>query len=136
MEDGNIFLEDYRITYNEKFDRVPCNTEDAHRKILSHENINKICTIQETRKLSKDLSFQYNGIIYQIKEKNPSWSMKYSGISILDDGSGIIQIEYQGRNLKYAKWSNQPSQGKIVDSKTLNWTLRKKYKPSKKHPWR
>ena len=108
MEDGNIFLENYRIDYNKKFGRIPCNKEDAHREILSHENINKICAIHETRKLSKDLSFQYNGIIYQIKEKNPSWSMKYAGISILDDGSGIIQIEYQGRNLKYAKWSDQP----------------------------
>ena len=134
--EGNVFLGSYRKAYNKKFGKEPLDKEDRHRKMPSDEDLKNICSIKEIRKLSKDLSFQYKGTIYQIKEKKPHYSMKYSGVTIIDDGSGEIQIDYRGKNIKYAKWNDLPSQGRIVDSKILNWMPRKNCKPKKNHPWR
>ena len=92
-------------------------------------------SVQEKRKLSKELSFQYKGVIYQIKANKPSYRMQYAHITVIDDGSGKIKADYQGQYLPYEKWDELPIQGKIVDSKSLNWVDKKITKSKKHHPW-
>lgn len=136
MEEGNIFLERYWEEYNKKFSKEALDKNNAHRLLSDIDDLEKIFSIHERRKLSKDLSFQYQGEIYQIKELTPSHRMKHAGITVIDNGFGKIDLEYEGKKLKYAKWNDQPSQGRIMDRKALNWEPRKNYKPNKNHPWR
>ncbi len=135
MEEGNIFLEEYREQHNKKFGKEPLIKEDAHRSI-AQDDLEKVMTIQENRKLSKNLTFQYNNTIYQIQTDKPSYVMRYAGVTIINDGSNDIQVDYKGKSLVYKKWQDLPDQGRIVDSKALNWMNRKTYKPGKYHPWR
>lgn len=137
IEEGNIFLLEYMDKHNKQFGKDPLNPKDAHKPLGVAENLRKIFSIQETRRLSKDLSFQYEGIIYQIKTDRPSYAMKHANVAITDDGSGKIEIEYKGKKLLYAKWKDIPcAQGRIVDYKALNWISRKTIRPKKYHPWR
>lgn len=136
MEAGNLYLKRYMKKYNKKFGKEPLDKEDAHRPVVFSDKLEEIMSIQEKRKLSKELSFQYKGTIYQIKADKPSYRMQYAHITIIDDGSGKIKADYQGQHLPYEKWDELPIQGKIVDSKALNWIDKKITKPKKRHPWR
>ena len=135
MEEGNIFLEEYRKKYNEKFAKTPLCVEDAHRS-AKDDNLERIMSVQEQRKLSKNLSFQYSNVIYQIATDRPTYRMRYAGFTIIDKGLGPIEVEYQGKLLPYKLWQDLPDQGRIIDNKALNWTNRKPNKPRKHHPWR
>lgn len=135
MEDGNIFLEKYRKQYNQKFGKKALFKEDAHRSV-EKENLERIMSVQEQRKLSKNLSFQYGNVIYQIITDRLTYRMRYAGVTIVDKGSDPIEVEYQGKLLPYKQWQELPDQGRIIDNKALNWVNRKTNKPRKHHPWR
>ncbi len=136
MEDGNIYLEEYMKKYNQKFGREPLKKEDAHRAVNFSKNLDDIMAVQESRKLSKELSFQYDGVIYQIKTTKPLHSMKHASVTVIDYGFGKIEVDYRGQRLDYSPWHEIPAQGRIVDNKALHWVNKKICKPKKHHPWR
>ena len=136
MEEGNTYLKEYMEKHNRQFGKEPLKTESANIPIKASENLDAIMTIQEKRKLSKELSFQYSGVIYQIKTARPLYAMKHAGITVIDYGLGKIEVDYRGQKLEYSKWHELPAQGRVIDSKALNWVNKKINKPKKSHPWR
>lgn len=60
MEAGNDFLPAFLADYNRRFAVAPKSEEDAHRAVLHNaEELDLILRRHETRKLSKNLTFQY-----------------------------------------------------------------------------
>jgi len=71
------------------------------------------------RTLSKDLTFQYNNILYQLETDTPN-RLRYKKVSIiLREGRGLI-AEYQGNEMKYTTWEDIDYKGpRVVGSKEL-----------------
>jgi len=67
IEAGNAYLPEFRQVFNRRFAVVPRSSHNAHRPLLKKENLDRILTHQETRTLSKNLTVQYNKVIYQIQ---------------------------------------------------------------------
>ncbi|MDP1723122.1 MAG: ISNCY family transposase, partial [Alphaproteobacteria bacterium] len=67
MEEGNAYLSEFIIKYNQKFAIEPIQSEDAHRPLYQDAaKLRQILSQQSTRKLSKNLEISHNRLIYQI----------------------------------------------------------------------
>jgi hypothetical protein len=137
MEEGNKFLEEFRLKYNKKFAVEPANSANAHRKLLPNQNLEHLCMIEEERILSRDLSFQYKTDLYQI-DSEYKHRLYGKRVQIYELNGKIEKVLQNGKELKCSKWReklNEPT--KILDIKELEtfWPVICK-KPRKQHPWR
>ncbi|MDQ6957799.1 MAG: ISNCY family transposase, partial [Mariprofundaceae bacterium] len=77
MEEGNSFLLEYMQKHNRKFAVKAASDEDAHRPVLhSEEELDLIFSIHHKRKLTKDLSIQYNNTVHQLRIKGIGYAMR------------------------------------------------------------
>lgn len=136
IEEGNKFLEQFRLIYNKKFAVEPAKPENAHRRMLAGLNIEQICMMEEERVLSKDLSFQYKTEIYQL-ESDYTHRLYGKRVQIYELDGKLQRIVQNGKELKFHKWKEKICEPtKIVDVKeleTLSYGIKRK-RP-RYHPW-
>lgn len=139
MAAGNAFLDEFMVSYNQKFAVEAQVKEDAHRMLLSSDNLNNILVKKETRILSKNLEFVYKNHMYQVKIDRPPYSMRHASVVVLEDRDTNIRVYYKGKKLKFEVAQTLP-QLKIADSKEIyqevEKTIKKPWKPAENHPWR
>ena len=139
IEEANAFLPQFLNKINIKFGKEPSNPEDAHRLLRKELDLKKIFARKETRKLSKDLTFQYKGILYMIQTKTPN-RLKHATVDVLSTQEEPIEVYYNGNKLSYKKWAETLyEKPKILDSKEIasnNWLNKNQIRPKKYHPWR
>jgi len=137
IEEANAFLPKFIEGYNRKFGVKPRESEDAHRPMRRGDELERIFAKRATRKLSKNLSFQYGGIIYQIQPESPN-RHRATHVNILERPGRPVLIESGGKEVPYVKWESLEQKPTVLDSKELEayWPSREKRKPGKHHPWR
>ena len=139
MAAGNAYLPEFMNNYNQRFAVVPQSKHDAHRPLRPQDNLAVILTWQETRILSKNLTVQFDKVVYQIQTKRPIYSLKKASVTVCQDISGTVTILYKNKPLEYTIFHKQPKQAEVVASKDINLTLqnqRQPYHPAPDHPWR
>ena len=137
IETANQYLPEFIEAYNEKFGKEPRNSEDAHRPLREEDNLERLFARRAIRKVSKDLSFHYEGVLYQIdpRFRNRFRSTHVNSVERL--GKPIL-LESHGKEYPYTRWEESPSElPKILDTKELEayWPKKPK-KPGKHHPWK
>ncbi|MBS0628582.1 MAG: ISNCY family transposase [Verrucomicrobia bacterium] len=139
IEEGNKFLPKFLKKLNKKFGVAPAIAKDAHRPLRLKDDLKKIFARKDTRKLSKDLTFQHNGILYLIETKTPN-RMRHATVIISWLEEGVTEVQCNGVKLKYKKWAEKVyEQPKVLDRKevaTGELGYQKKMKPGKHHPWK
>lgn len=139
IEKANEFLPIFVQEMNDRFGKVPLNQEDAHRPLGEGYDFKKILMLKETRKLSKNLTFQHRGVLYMIETKTPN-RMKYATVEVLSQDGVLMEICYKGTTLRYKKFSEyRDERPRICDSKeieVMSCSRNKKSIPSRYHPWR
>ncbi len=139
IEEANKFLPQFLEEINQRFGKAPTNPEDAHRVLREQDDLRRIFARKDRRKLSKDLTFQYESVLYLIKTKSPN-RMRYAQVDVLKRAGEPIEVEYQGIKLEYKKWSEEKYEKPLVlNSKEIETKIlapTKRHKPSKHHPWR
>jgi hypothetical protein len=138
IEAANEFLPLFIEEYNEKFGKEARNAEDAHRPLRKEDNLIRIFARRSVRKISKNLSFQYEGVFYQIHPPSPNRFRK-THVNILERPGKPILVESGGKEYPYTKWEEiQHGKPKVLDSKELEayWPTQPKRKPGRHHPWR
>jgi hypothetical protein len=139
IEEANAYLPIFLGKHNTRFGKKPLKEEDAHRPLRKQDDLKRIFSRKEKRKLSKDLTFQYQGVLYMIQTSTPN-RMKYASVEVLQRAREPIEIEYNGIKLEYKTWEEMPYEGpQIADSKdieAMGWKTRRPTKPAKHHPWR
>jgi hypothetical protein len=135
MEEANKFLETFWDKHNKKFSVNSQSQENAHR--TNTQDLNKILCIKEERVLSKNLEFQFENEIYQVKLKNRNRSLARARITVLKHLNGKVSFEYQDKPLIVEKYSEQFSSPEL-SAKELDYHFIKRtsHKPGKNHPWR
>ncbi len=146
MEEGNAFLAAYMEQHNRKFAVQPASDTDAHRKVLhTQEEIDLILSIHSKRKLSKNLSLQYNNVLYQIRIQGIGYAMRGATVTVCEDFDGKVTLIYKGKALDYEAWKRGEAPPSVTDSKQINQAVdqaikqqkqRKAWKPAPDHPWR
>ncbi len=135
-QEGNAFLPEFMADYNQRFAVSPRSNFDAHRPLSPTDDLERILTRQDTRILSRNLSFQYNKRIYQIQTRRPSYAMCKAVVTVCEKANGEVLVLYKGHPLPYQIIQRQPHQAEVVTSKSVNQAVRQPTRPAPDHPWR
>jgi transposase len=136
MEAGNAYLPEFREAYNRRFAVVPRSAHNAHRPLLKTDNLDLILTHQETRTLSKNLTVQFDTVVYQIQSSRPDYTLRNAHVTVCQNVQGEITILYKNKSLTYSIYHKPPRQAEVADAKTLDHVLQPPYSPPAHHPWR
>lgn len=138
IEQANAFLPGFLKKHNKRFRKEPSNPKDAHRAMRQKDDLERIFSRRDTRKLSKDLTFQHHGILYLIETKTPN-RLRYASVDVLWTDNQPIKVEHNEKRLKYKIYEERIyEQPAVLDSKEIGmeWISKKIRKPSRHHPWR
>jgi transposase len=139
MDAGNAYLPEFMADFNHRFEVEPTSQHDAHRPLTALDNLAIILTWQETRILTKNLTIQFDKIVYQIQTQRPTYALRNAAVTVCRNSKGKVTILYKGDSLDYTIFHKQPKQAEIVSSKDVDLALlnqRKAHTPAPDHPWR
>lgn len=139
IEDANCFMPDFIQDFNQRFAVVPRCSQNAHRSVSKGENLDYIFSWQETRTISKNLTLQFEKVVYQIQTKRPSYALRNATVTVCKDAHFGIAILYKGHPLDYTVFHKQAHQAEVVSSKHIGSALnspKAPYVPPPDHPWR
>lgn len=145
LEAANAYLPEFIAAYNARFAVTPRSAESAHRPLGKGQDLERVLTLCERRTLSKNLTLSYNNVLYQIKTKRPSYTMRGAHVEVRETSNGEITIEYKQRSLEYTIYCEQEQQqAKVIESKLLQPAAAPAaVRPQQKrgpvplsHPWR
>ena len=136
-EQGNAYLPKFLEDFNSRFAFPPRSSNNVHRPLTALENLNHILSWQESRLLSKNLTLQFNKVVYQIQTKPGSYALRNAQVTVCENAQAAISILYQSRELPFTIFHKQEHLAKIVDSKSVDLALpAKTFIPAPDHPWR
>jgi transposase len=138
MQQGNAYLPEFITDFNARFAVQPRSSLDAHRPLLTHQNLDQILAWQETRLVSKNLTVQFKNVVYQIQTDRPAYAWHNAQVNICQDALGQVVILYKNIPLDYTIFHKQTHQAEVVTAKQVDHTLlnlSKAHKPAPNHPW-
>ena len=124
MEAGNKYLGAFILDYNKRFGRRPRSEKDAHIGLLKGIDLERIFTIKETRKLSKQLTVGYEKKTYQLKTQENSYRLIGKN-ALIYTRKGKVVIECEEKEYNYTIFEDQPYQA-IMDRKKIDAFLDRK----------
>ncbi|MFH1280264.1 MAG: ISNCY family transposase [Candidatus Beckwithbacteria bacterium] len=140
IKEANKFLPTFTKQFTKRFSVSPRSKVNMHRKLGKNIDLNKILCIKEIRVLSKNLTFQYNNTVFQIKTKRSAYTLRNTLVTICErhDGTATV-LDSRGKSLDYStikklpntKDTNSKQLNPLVDGILKTQTNRKK----KKNPW-
>jgi len=139
LQAGNAYLPEFMQDFNQRFAEEPRSSVDAHRSLTAQEDLAHILTWQEPRTISKNLTFQFEKVVYQIQTDRPTYTLRQAVVTVCMDTSQNITIHYKGKSLPYTIFHKQAKQSEVVSAKDVNQTLKAlsiPLKPAPDHPWR
>lgn len=146
IEAAKAFIPGFLETFNNKFAKAPKDPHNAHRPLLEAHDLDRIFSLQHKRRLSKTLTLQYNGVVYQvIVPDRLEYTLKGVEVTVIEPRQGVISFEYRGKPLEAVSYHQMEAPPPEVSSKELVDALlarnpRKpnlRYKPkSRRHPWK
>lgn len=104
IEEGNKFLEDYRLKHNKQFARKPLDANDAHIPLSNDVNLGKILVKKDFRVISKSHSISYNHKEYILQNGGGLRGKKASVYEI----NGQVHIEIENKEYEYKIYGEQP----------------------------
>ena len=117
---GNAYLPEFIEQYNARFGVAPRSDESAHRQLQRGEDLDRVLTLCEGRRLSKNLTLSYDKVIYQIKTKRAAYTMRNAQVEVRETSEGQITIEYKGRALEHSVYHKQErQQARVIPAKLL-----------------
>ena len=139
LEAGNAYLPEFMADFNRRFAVEPISTHDAHRPLTAQDHLAHILTWQEPRILSKNLTLQFDKVVYQIQTERPSYALRNAVVTVCRDRHENVTILYHGKSLNFTVFHQQAKQSEIVQSKHIDQALlnqSKAHTPAPDHPWR
>jgi transposase len=139
MSDGNTYLPEFLTDFNQRFAVEARSSVNAHRSLTAKDDLARILTWQETRTLSKNLTLQFEKVVYQIQTQRPTYALRNAQVTVCVNAQEQITILYHGKALSYSIYKQQTKQAEIVSAKQLDQVLHPKRlppKPAPDHPWR
>jgi transposase len=139
---ANAYAPEFREDFNRRFAVAPASPHDAHRPLTTQEDLARLFTKQDTRTLSKNLTFQYDHVLYQVQAPRGSYAFRQAQVKTFESADGRLRVEYKDRLLPCVPYQEQPHHAEITSSKEVDAavdsakTERQPHRPSADHPWR
>lgn len=125
MAAANAYAPSFIADFNRRFAKPPRNDWNAHRPIRQDEDLDRIFTFREKRKVSHVLTLQYDKIIYLLADTKEHRRLIGKYIDVYEYPDGRIELRQDGTALPYTTYDRLPevSQGAIVENKRLGHVL-------------
>ena len=146
IEEGNQFVPSFIEDYNRRFAVEPASADNANRKLLhSEEELSLILSLHHSRKLTKNLTIQFNNTQYQLQGYGQGYRLRGASITVCEDFDGSITLLHEGKALSYRPLLKGEPAVMLVDEKTVSNSVDKTllkqqaqptWKPAVDHPWK
>jgi transposase len=138
MTDGNAYLPEFMADFNQRFAVEPRSSVNAHRTLTSKDDLTTILTWQEVRTISKNLTVQFEKVVYQMHTDRPSYALRNACVTVCVNAQQQVTILYKGKSLPYKIYQQQTRQSKVVTAKDVDAEIKERmpFKPAPDHPWR
>ncbi|MEW6405806.1 MAG: ISNCY family transposase [Chloroflexota bacterium] len=138
MADGNLYLPEFITDFNQRFAVEPRSSVNAHRALTAQDDLATILTWQEQRLVSKNLTVQFEKVVYQIQTERPSYALRNARVIVCVNPQQQVTILYKGKSLPYEIYHQQAKQSQVVMAKDVEAALQERTyaKPAPDHPWR
>jgi transposase len=138
MVDGNAYLPEFITDFNRRFAVEPRSSANAHRALTPKDDLATILTWQETRTISKNLTVQFEKVVYQIQTDRPSYALRNACVTVCVNAQQQVTILYKGKSLSYEIYHQQTKQSEVVMAKDVDAEFKERipFKPAPDHPWR
>ena len=100
-EEGKKYLQDYVRKHNKKFSVKAKSEIDMHTKKPRKNEIDRILSIQEKRKIAKDFTIKYKNKTYQILKEQKVMVLTRNPVTIEERLDNSIHIKYKDCYLKF-----------------------------------
>lgn len=146
IESANAFLSEFMADYNTRFAVAAQNPVDAHREVLHNaQELSLILSLHHTRKLSKNLTFQFRNQEYQLEGQGKGYRLRHSAITLCEGFDGSVTLLHEGKSMPYRVLMEGEPPIPLDDEKSLAQTVEQAkakqlhnpgHKPAPDHPWR
>lgn len=146
IDTANAFLPTFIERYNARFAKPPQQPDDAHRRVRHNAaELELILTCQYTRKLSKNLTCQFQGRQYQVTDRGQGHRLRGAAITVCDAFDGQVTLMRHGQVLAHRlvgehevpiPVEDDKSVGDRVDQAKAEQQARRARKAPADHPWR
>lgn len=103
ISDANEYLPTFVEDYNKRFGKVPENDTDVHRALKTEDDLDEILCVKEERVVSKNLTIQYDRILYLIEDIPKNRELRRKRIVLFEYNNGRISLNYKGRKLNFCQ---------------------------------
>lgn len=141
MEEANRgYLDLFTERYNKKFAKQPLKPENVHLKLPITEDLTLHFTLQEHRKVSKNLTISYKGKTLALQVPGKARQLYQASVTVCESQCGNLTIIHKGKSLPFTVYNTNQHYSEPVHRKELS--LRKLERrgtaniPSPEHPWR
>lgn len=142
---ANAFLPHYIADYNSRFGQAPRSEQDAHREVgFEAIELDRILCPQYQRRLSKNLTFKFQGSEYGIRGQGKGYRLQHAAVTVCSHYDAPLTVLYQGRELAAKRLLEGPPPVALNDAKSVNRTVqrakreqaKRTWTPGRNHPWR
>jgi hypothetical protein len=121
MDAANAFAPAFIDDFNRRFARAPRLEKDLHRRLSAQDDLDSSFTWKVDRKISKNLTLQYNRILFILEPNAFTEGLPGKLVTVLEFPDGRLEIRHQGLALPYRTFDyvRRVDQGAIVENKRL-----------------
>ena len=140
---ANAWLPKFILAFNRRFSVAARSAIDAHKQYENEQVVlSRILSKQKTCTLSKNLSFQFEGQLFQVKTESSGLSLRGAKVRLYLHQNGTKEVLWRKRPLRFEVLDKPQKQAPAVDSKGLNEVVdiciksRTTKPPAETHPWK
>jgi predicted DNA-binding protein (UPF0251 family) len=143
---ANAFLPGFIANFNARFAQPPQSPADAHRAVLhSAAELRLIFSIHHTRRLSKNLTCQFNNRELQVTGHGRGYRLRGAGVTLCQHFDGTLTLLHTGQTLSFRVLAEGATPIPLEDEKSVRLridqikhrqTATPAYKPAPDHPWK
>ena len=125
LAEANAFAPVFLADFNVRFAKVPRSDFNAHRLVRPDEDLERIFTWREWRKVSNRLTLQYDRKLYLITDQPEHRPLIHRYIEVAEYPDGRIELWADGAALPYVLYDrlSEIDQGAVVENKRLGHVL-------------
>jgi hypothetical protein len=126
-EAANAYAPEFMAAYNERFGKDPKSDHNAHRPVRDDEDLARIFSWQEDRKISRELTIHYRRGVYLIESSPETLALRGQRCRVHAYADGRIELRHGERSLPFRAFEAQRrvTQANIVSHKRLGDVLSK-----------
>ncbi|WP_354169227.1 ISNCY family transposase [Burkholderia sp. 567] len=125
VADANAYAPSFIAMYNARFAKPPRSDFNAHRPLRDDENLDRLMTWRETRRVSKSLTVLYDRVLYLLDDTLENRKLIHRYIDVWEYPDGRIEIRSDGEILRCRLYDKlaEVDQGAIIEHKRLSHAL-------------